>query len=208
MKRFVDRRPQVVIMFEHARLIFGFRRIIQEIAATYEKVTSHLASALAQNAAAKGNLPPVSHTMLDLLIILIPHLPAAPAKALFNAASTGNLIENSDAAIQKKSYRILTRLIESNKANALQGEGFDEFVQKLVDVSASIGPGAQRVGRIAARAFVHALCRLITLVDTFKGPDVAVDHARSHPSQYPAPSDPYFGHRGRPRDQGGQRKGP
>jgi hypothetical protein len=89
----------------------------------------------------------VSHTMLDLLIILIPHLPSAPATALFNAASTGNLIENSDAAIQKKSYRILTRLIELNKASVLQGEGFDQFVQKLVDVSASIGPGAQRVSR-------------------------------------------------------------
>lgn len=123
--------------------------IAQEIAATYEKVTSHLASALSQPSSSTGGLPPVSHTMLDLLIILIPHLPASPAKALFNAASTGNLIENSDAAIQKKSYRILTRLIELDKASALQGEGFDQFVQKLVDVSASIGPGAQRVSVLA-----------------------------------------------------------
>jgi ribosomal RNA-processing protein 12 len=97
----------------------------------------------------------VSHTMLDLLIILIPHLPASPAKALFNAASTGNLIENSDAAIQKKSYRILTRLIELDKASALQGEGFDQFVQKLVDVSASIGPGAQRVSRPVLKGLLY-----------------------------------------------------
>lgn len=119
--------------------------------------------------------------MLDLLIILLPHLGPAPAKALFNAASTGNLIENSDAAIQKKSYRILTRLIELNKANALEGQGFDTFVQKLVDVSASIGPGAQRVSwhltGFAWTPFSYLLRWLLA------GPNVFVDDASPHFAQ-------------------------
>ena len=98
-----------------------------------------------------SSLPPVSHTMLDLLIILIPHLPSTTAVSLFNAASTGNLIENNDAAIQKKCYRILTKLIESGKvASALQGESVDEFVNKLADLSANIGVGAQRVSGTCA----------------------------------------------------------
>jgi ribosomal RNA-processing protein 12 len=63
--------------------------------------------------------------------------------------STGNLIENSDAAIQKKTYRILTRLIETGKATALNGEGADDFVKRLVAVGENIGPGAQRVSGVA-----------------------------------------------------------
>lgn len=119
----------------------------QDVAATYEKVTGHLATALSKPVASENNLPPVAHTMLDLLIILLPYLPSTAAQALFGAAATGNLIENSDPAIQKKSYRILTRLIELKKATGLQGEAVDAFVQKLVDASGNIGAGAQRVSR-------------------------------------------------------------
>lgn len=121
---------------------------VQDVTDTYNKVTGMLATALTSPSKQQdASLPPVSHTMLDLLIILIPHLPATTAVSLFNAASTGNLIENNDAAIQKKCYRILTKLIESGKAApALQGEAVDQFVNKLADLSANVGVGAQRVG--------------------------------------------------------------
>lgn len=124
--------------------------LFQDVTDTYNKVTGMLATALTSPSKQQDtSLPPVSHTMLDLLIILIPHLPASTAVSLFNAASTGNLIENHDAAIQKKCYRILTKLIESEKvASALQGESVDEFVNKLADLSANVGVGAQRVSAI------------------------------------------------------------
>ena len=107
----------------------------QEITATYVKVQTHLKTALAKpTPSADPNIPPPTHTLLDLLIILIPYLPLDSASGLFAEMSTGSLIENSDAAIQKKTYRILTRLIETGKATALNGEGADEFVKRLVAV--------------------------------------------------------------------------
>jgi ribosomal RNA-processing protein 12 len=128
-----------------------------------------------------ASLPPVSHTMLDLLIILIPHLPPSTAVSLFNAASTGNLIENHDAAIQKKCYRILTKLIESEKvASALQGESVDEFVNKLADLSANVGVGAQRVSRIYCPEI--ALSNVTLLTGSYASVDIACAQAASRAS--------------------------
>ncbi len=80
------------------------------------------------------------------MIIMISYLPEAQVAKLFSEMSSGSLIESPDAAVQKKVYRILARLIETGKAVALNGEGADVFVKRLVAVGESIGPGAQRVG--------------------------------------------------------------
>lgn len=117
-----------------------------DVTATYARVTDHLGKALTNPAPAAAGTTPLSHTMLDLLIILVPHLPVADALKLFAATQTSTLLEHNDATVQKKSYRILARLIDSGKvAAALQGESVDTFVKRVEEVGPNVGPGAQRV---------------------------------------------------------------
>ena len=83
--------------------------------------------------------------MLDLLIIFIPHLAAAQSVALFTATATPTMLEHGDATVQKKSYRVLKRLLEAGKLS-LSAQDLEAFVEKLNAVGVGVGPGAQRVG--------------------------------------------------------------
>ena len=82
--------------------------------------------------------------MLDLLIVFVPYLPSTQSTSLFNAIATPTMLEHSDATVQKKSYRLLKRLLENEKLN-VQGKELEVFVEKLNAVGGSVGPGAQRV---------------------------------------------------------------
>lgn len=54
------------------------------------------------------------------------------------------MLEHSDATVQKKSYRLLKRLLENGKLN-VEGKELETFVEKLNAVGGGVGPGAQRV---------------------------------------------------------------
>lgn len=56
------------------------------------------------------------------------------------------MLEHPDATVQKKSYRLLKRLIDSGNVGNL-GVKLDEFVVKLGEAGGGVGPGAQRVSR-------------------------------------------------------------
>lgn len=87
--------------------------------------------------------------MLDLLIIFVPNLPAAQSAALFTATATPTMLEHHDATVQKKSYRLLKRLIEAGHVSQLvNGEALEQFVVKLNEVGGGVGPGAQRVSTV------------------------------------------------------------
>ena len=68
------------------------------------------------------------------------------ATALFTATAGATMLEHADAAVQKKSYRLLRRLVEAGKlGDALAGDKIERFVESLNEVAAGVGPGAQRV---------------------------------------------------------------
>jgi ribosomal RNA-processing protein 12 len=82
--------------------------------------------------------------MLDLLIVFVPYLPPAQSNSLFNATATPAMLEHPDATVQKKSYRLLKRLLEGGKLK-VEGKTLEAFVEKLNAVGGGVGPGAQRV---------------------------------------------------------------
>jgi ribosomal RNA-processing protein 12 len=100
--------------------------------------------------------------MLDLLIIFVPNLPATQSAALFTATATPTMLEHHDATVQKKSYRLLKRLIEAGHVSQLvNGEALEQFVVKLNEVGGGVGPGAQRVSTISrASDWDHERCLL------------------------------------------------
>lgn len=84
--------------------------------------------------------------MLDLLIVFVPYIPPAQSIALFTATATPTMLEHGDPTVQKKSYRVLKRLLEAGRiGNMVQGEKLEGFVTKLNEVGGGVGPGAQRV---------------------------------------------------------------
>ena len=118
----------------------------QDVIDTYNTVTSHLSKNIHLTTTNLPGTSPIAHTMLDLLIIFIPHLPATQSAALFTATATPTMLEHNDATVQKKSYRALKRLLETGKlSEAASGERLEEFVTKLNEVGGGVGPGAQRV---------------------------------------------------------------
>lgn len=58
------------------------------------------------------------------------------------------MLEHSDATVQKKSYRLLKRLLENGKLN-VEGKELETFVEKLNAVGGGVGPGAQRVSTLS-----------------------------------------------------------
>jgi ribosomal RNA-processing protein 12 len=121
-----------------------------DVTATYEKVVGHLGEALQvptpKPAPGAAAVSPTSHTMLDLLVIIVPFLPAPSARALFAHASAAEakLIGSNDPAVQKKSYRILARLLETGKVT-LAGAELESFVARLRDGTEVVSAGARRV---------------------------------------------------------------
>lgn len=103
-----------------------------------------LAKPTPSNPATKA--PPVSHTMLDLLLILLPFLPPTPSAQLFDQALTSEWMENADPGVQKRSYRLLARCVESGtvKDSGNRGEFVEKVVKGIVETSEKVAQGAQR----------------------------------------------------------------
>ena len=127
--------------------------------ATYNDVTTLLSTNLTSTSPAVPGGSPVSHTMLDLLIVFVPFLPPAQARALFNATAGPTMLDHGDATVQKKSYRLLKRLIERQVAGGIEAQVIPaqqvgELVRLVNASAASVGPGAQRVS-LSTRCFIR-----------------------------------------------------
>lgn len=141
-----------------------------DIETTYAKVKDMLEQSLPQLPNARnretgaGAIPPVAHTMLDLLIALVPFLNPAPggtASQLFELTCEDKLLKCSDAGVQKKTYRILSRLVDGRRGEQVlrvpsaSGAGagrVGELLAKLADATGDVAPGAKRdrIGLLAA----------------------------------------------------------
>lgn len=114
----------------------------------YEKVTSMLSDALSKPFPnPTPNLPPVPYTMLDLLLLLLPFLPAVPASQLFGQALT-HWMEITDAGVQKRSYRLLARCVESEavmKGGMNKSQVVERVMKRINETTDKVAQGAQRV---------------------------------------------------------------
>lgn len=106
---------------------------------TYEKVTTLLEDNLKR--------PPTPHaltsvhTMLDLLLIVIPFLDGSTAQKSFDAGL--DLLEHTDPATQKRTYRNLVSLAENGRA--VPADRIDGLLQRLEGCTEKIAPGSKPV---------------------------------------------------------------
>ncbi|CAG8979158.1 hypothetical protein HYALB_00000292 [Hymenoscyphus albidus] len=133
----------------------------QEIMDTFERVTTMLQSSLAeagvqtqaekqkqkeQNAADK--MPPMSHTLMDLVITIAIYLPRGSFSTLFNIAAL-IIIMDSDPQLQKKAYKLIPRLAESPMGQQALAERSSELQQLLLNSAEKVSAPARK-DRLAA----------------------------------------------------------
>ncbi|TID24138.1 NUC173-domain-containing protein [Venturia nashicola] len=125
---------------------------------TFTKVVTSLEAALAEkkskpNGAEKNTkhkdnqMPPMSQTLMDLVITIAIYLPRQSLAQLFGIATV--LLQKDDPNLQKKAYKLIPRLAESEMGRIALQERSDEL-QALLLGSAEKTTAAARRDRLAA----------------------------------------------------------
>ncbi|KAK9366505.1 NUC173 domain-containing protein [Lipomyces kononenkoae] len=119
----------------------------EDIISTFHKVVGLLNPALDSAAAQKptpsGNstIPPISHTMLDLIVAMVPFLPRSLYRDLSIIFVT--TIQNDDAKVQTRGYRIVSKLAQSEIGSEYLIESMDTLEDTMVSSAEKIAPPAR-----------------------------------------------------------------
>lgn len=104
----------------------------RNLAASQNGPTSH---------AGDNDLGSVTATTQDILILLLPYLTSADAMALFKLTLTPEVLAGKDSGVQKRAYKILTKLLESKKLTidpeVVLGK-LDEFTDRLAPAAKKV----------------------------------------------------------------------
>ncbi|KAJ7680501.1 armadillo-type protein [Mycena polygramma] len=119
----------------------------QEIAKAHAKVVQLLKTNLAAAAQAaqfsrSSSIEGGSEaaTTQDLVILLLPHLSPADAQQLFQLCLSAQVLSAKDNGIQKRGYKILTRLIESQKVTV----DAEVVLKQLDELADGLTPAAKK----------------------------------------------------------------
>ena len=78
----------------------------------------------------------------DLLVLLLPELPQAQCQELWTLCTSSQVVGNGDAAIQKRGYRILSKLVQTSKLSSELN--IEEILTGLTASADSVGAPAKR----------------------------------------------------------------
>ena len=96
--------------------------MIQELTRAYQKVVNLFKTNLA-NSSSQGNADSGSMASMtqDILILLLPYLSLDDADTLFRLCLSEEVLSSKDNGVQKRSYKILAKLVESGKVHVDDG---------------------------------------------------------------------------------------
>ena len=77
----------------------------------------------------------------DILLLLLPYLHSLQATSLFQLCMTSEILGGKDNGVQKRGYKILTKLLESGKVTI----DAPSIIQRLDDLSDGLSPAAKKV---------------------------------------------------------------
>ncbi|KAA8895648.1 NUC173 domain-containing protein [Sphaerosporella brunnea] len=128
-----------------------------ELMATFSKVSAMLESSLAELTAQTqadkqkkeaSAMPPMAHTLMDLVITITPYLPVKSYETLF-AIFNATVNRNTDPQLQKKAYKVIPRLAETETGRAAL-KSQNEAIQALLIASAATATPPARRDRLVA----------------------------------------------------------
>ncbi|KAI9849026.1 MAG: hypothetical protein M1837_005917 [Sclerophora amabilis] len=126
----------------------------QELMSTFTKVTTMLEASLQESGLqtqaekqkqkkTEDKMPPMSHTYMDLIITISIYLPRESFATLFNMASL-IIVRDDDPQLQKKAYKLIPRLAESELGKAALQERNIELQSLLLSSAEKASAPAKR----------------------------------------------------------------
>jgi ribosomal RNA-processing protein 12 len=98
------------------KALYHTQRFVQEIAKAFQNVVALLKQNLAKpRSAGPDSQGSVAATTQDLLLLLLPHLSPVDSASLFELCLSTDVLGSSDNGVQKRGYKLLTRLVESER---------------------------------------------------------------------------------------------
>jgi len=82
-------------------------------------------------------------TSQDILVLLIPNISAVDSRLLFDLSLSSEVLSCKDNGVQKRGYKILSKLVESGKLPV----DAEEILKKLDDMTDGLTPAAKKVLR-------------------------------------------------------------
>jgi len=136
-----------------------------ELMATFSKVSTMLESSLAEltaqtqadkqkNKNEQSGMPPMAHTLMDLVITITPYLPPDSYQTLF-AIFNATVNKDADPQLQKKAYKVIPRLAETEVGRAALQSQNEALQALLISSAATATPPARRDRLVALSTMVE-----------------------------------------------------
>jgi len=134
---------------------------------TFERVATNLEASLPETGSQtqadkqklgkdQAKMPPMSHTLMDLIITIALYLPRDSYRSLFRMAEI-MINKDSDPQLQKKAYKLIPRLAESEMGKAALQDRNGELQQLLLNSADKATAPARRDRLNAILQVVHFL---------------------------------------------------
>jgi ribosomal RNA-processing protein 12 len=121
-------------------LVETFGRVVEMLQSSLAETNGH---SKAKSDANKSNqMPPLSHTLMDLVITIASYLPRASLAQLFSIAVT--MLNKDDANLQKKAYKVIPRLAESESGKQALKERSEELQNLILGCSEKVATASRR----------------------------------------------------------------
>ncbi|KAI9718191.1 MAG: hypothetical protein M1812_004181 [Candelaria pacifica] len=129
-------------------LMDTFTRVISTLESSLDGADPQTQADKQKRAKADNNMPPMSHTLMDLVITISIHLPQRKFATLF-AVAARVIAKDDDPQLQKKAYKLIPRLAESDTGKSALELRNVELQQLLLDSAEKASSSARR-DRLAA----------------------------------------------------------
>jgi len=104
----------------------------------------------------KDKMPPTSHTLMDLIITLSIYLPRSSFPPLFTIAALV-INRDDDAQLQKKAYKLIPRLAESEQGRQALEDRSPELQKLLLDAAEKASAPSRRDRLVAISGLIPSL---------------------------------------------------
>ncbi|KAG1463939.1 hypothetical protein G6F56_005184 [Rhizopus delemar] len=118
----------------------------EDVNSTFKKVLGMLSQSLesTEPAANASATAPMSHTMLDLAIVMIPFLDAESCDLLYNGTVQSLLNKENESTLQKKGYKVLNHLMSHPNGQQVIAHHLEDLQQHLLEATVSCTISAKK----------------------------------------------------------------
>ena len=132
-----------------------FTRVVSMLESSFTETNGSAKSDRSPKQVSNSQMPPMSQTLMDIVITMSAYLPRSAFGQLFKIASA--ILQKQDANLQKKAYKLIPRLAESEAGKAALYDRNEELQTLLLGCVENVAPAAKRDRLSAIAQIVQTL---------------------------------------------------